>query len=82
MGGSVAGGAFVGGGVTGTSVGASVGASDGGADGTSVGHRTVITPPPEADGLGVGSSNDGMTPLASGVGPGTQVVCGDGAAQP
>jgi hypothetical protein len=67
----------VGGGCVGTSDGDSTGA-----DGEGVGHVTVITPPPGADGSGVGSRIDGTTPPASGVGPGMQVVVGDGAAHP
>jgi hypothetical protein len=73
------GGVFVG---CGGSDGGADGCSDGGVDGDGVGQRTVITPPPGADGSGVGSRIDGTTPPASGVGPGMQVVVGDGAEQP
>ena len=62
--------------------GTSDGDSTGEADGDGVGQMTVITPPPGADGSGVGRRIDGTTPPASGVGPGMQVVVGDGAAHP
>ena len=65
-----------GGGCVGTSDGDSTG------DGDGVGQMTVITPPPGADGSGVGRRIGGTTPPASGVGPGMQVVVGDGAAHP
>jgi hypothetical protein len=81
VGGSVGG--WVGGCViSGVGVGAADGDSDGGSDGEAVGQGTSGAALPDADGFGVGNSNDGMTPLASGVGNAKQVATGDGAEQP
>ena len=58
--------------------GVGVGVGSGVAVGSGVGHRTGGASLPDGD----GSSNEGITPLSSGVGSGRQVGDGDGEEQP
>ena len=54
----------------GVSVGGADGSTDGGADAAADGGGQGTAATPEVDGSGVGISNDGITPFASGEGSG------------